>query len=816
MAGDGTLDDAYGGQSDDRSSSQRHMVHLQGRSRLDSTVFDERYNEDHEDDSLEANEVSAVQPTSAYEGERAPRLESWECALPDAMRSLTYNTYIGTSRDRSWIGIPPLYHHEDPYYRPHLRLATRARSPNRDTPGLDPHFETYDGKWPSSPIAHLQSDYGSDSDEEGSVSESDPAWKQMPAHLLPFVPYIEKPTDATSESTLRGRRKSMHIDTIQAWLKACETQHGSQCYSHDNSGVHSVRPQYLIDVERLCLVETPETGKYVALSYSWGSKSDPAACTTSSNLESLMEAGGLRSDTVAIPRTVLDAMQLVERLGERYLWCDRYCIVQDDNEAKYKQLATMGKIYARAFFTLVAAQNNDATEGLYGRRKMVLGTIATVKQKNFPGSQQSNITGDQIMLDQAIGLMRTKWFSRGWTFQENHFSRRKVVFQDDTVNFECCNASWHEAQDISKVLARNNFDSKEDPSKSLTSASHRSDYQSWPDMIRYARLVSLFNERDLTFPEDTFDAFAGILQHLSTAFSGGFISGLPVLYFDAALLWQPWTPITRRRSKKPDHDAALPSWSWGGWTGILQSEAWRSASNYQYIKDASQQCSWRTFSTVQWHYSQTVTSERYPIEVPQQTAQPNLKTPSAVDLPEGWSCSAASNNSGTLLFYHTSDPLHPFRYPIPICDPRSPPQPVVNARFLHCTTNRGYLRLGKTISRWASNCPAINLKTTFGWWAGVLRLPCKDHEVEDSVRKHKGRAELIEISAGSVENQNIEERSFDEWNVPVCPRYQGVYEFVNVLWIEWVDGVAYRKALGRVKKSTWGRLRKERIDITLG
>jgi hypothetical protein len=774
--------------------------------------------EDIPEPSQEEDFLPIATTSPVYDRESVSRTSSIDHAAPEASRRLTYNTYVGTTtRDRKWIGIPPLYHHEDPYNRPHLRLAMRPRDQDLDNGGVGTRCELYDnGRWPA-PRRDLQSDFESETDEDY-VLDSDPAWKQMPAHLLPFVPYIEKPTDTTSASTLPGRCKHIRVETIQKWLQSCETLHGSRCYTGNPSDheVQLVRPMYLIDVKQSCLVEAPTSGRYVALSYVWG-KSDPAACTTTANLEELSKPSGLADMAVPIPRTVLDAMQLVEHLGEHFLWCDRYCIVQDDNEAKYRQLATMGKIYAGAFFTLVAAQNNDAAAGLSGsQRSMLLNSSANSKHNFAADPQRSGPTGDKIMLDQAIGLMRTKWFSRGWTFQENHFSRRKLVFQDDTVNWECCNASWHEAQDMSVVLNQSHGAIKGHTEIPASMPLNSFDRPTWPDMLRYARLVSLFNERDLTFPEDIFDAFAGCLQHLSSAFPGGFVSGLPVLCFDAALLWQPWTPFSRRQSKKTDYDAILPSWSWGGWDGILQSEAWRSAANYQYVNDATQQCSWKTISTVQWYYSENATSERLPINVPPETAQPILAQSSAVELPPGWSSAPAANDKDVTVFHHSSNPSQAFRYPIPICDPQGPLQPVINARYLHCTTNRAYLKPGKPLPRWASNCTAISLKTSFGRWAGVLRLPCRDYEVDRFLFGAKDRVELIEISAGSVLDQKVEERSFDEWNAPKCPRHKGVYEFVNVLWIEWEGGVAYRKALGRVKKSAWGRLRKERVEITLG
>jgi hypothetical protein len=43
-----------------------------------------------------------------------------------------------------------------------------------------------------------------------------------------------------------------------------------------------------------------------------------------------------------------------------------------------------------------------------------------------------------------------------------------------------------------------------------------------------------------------------------------------------------------------------------------------------------------------------------------------------------------------------------------------------------------------------------------------------------------------------------------------------LYEFYNVLWIEWEDGIAYREGLGRILKLMWEKHSSEVIDVTLG
>jgi hypothetical protein len=78
--------------------------------------------------------------------------------------------------------------------------------------------------------------------------------------------------------------------------------------------------------------------------------------------------------------------------------------------------------------------------------------------------------------------------------------------------------------------------------------------------------------------------------------------------------------------------------------------------------------------------------------------------------------------------------------------------------------------------------------------------------------------ELVEVSRGySVEGYWLT-GVLDEWNHPNRPKLPKgeKYEFVNVLWVEWEDGIAYRKAYGRVMKSTWEAQELEWIDLILG
>ncbi|KAF2625978.1 HET-domain-containing protein [Macroventuria anomochaeta] len=116
-----------------------------------------------------------------------------------------------------------------------------------------------------------------------------------------------------------------------------------------------------------CLVICFTTTPFVALSYVWGRVQ--MLKTTNLNYEGLQEAGALFNATgeFVVPQTICDAMRLCRRLGERYLWVDCLCVVQDAAPDEIdKMLRAMAFIYTSAECTIVAATGVDAERGLSG------------------------------------------------------------------------------------------------------------------------------------------------------------------------------------------------------------------------------------------------------------------------------------------------------------------------------------------------------------------------------------------------------------------------------------------------------------------
>jgi hypothetical protein len=98
--------------------------------------------------------------------------------------------------------------------------------------------------------------------------------------------------------------------------------------------------------------------EFVALSYVWGDVMNGSKLIArNSNIEDLHAPGSLQSD--CLPVTVEDAIISCRRLGERFLWVDVLCIVQDNKVDKHEQIKAMAKIYTEAVFVLIVASGDN-------------------------------------------------------------------------------------------------------------------------------------------------------------------------------------------------------------------------------------------------------------------------------------------------------------------------------------------------------------------------------------------------------------------------------------------------------------------------
>jgi hypothetical protein len=145
---------------------------------------------------------------------------------------------------------------------------------------------------------------------------------------------------------------------IKGWLRTCTESHES-CSKHQ--GGETFLPTRLIDIgpgndaaplQRRLVISSSLDQKtpYFVLSYCWGTdRGKTAHKTTRDNLPLHLE----NIETTNLSKTYIDAMEVIQKLGYRYIWIDALCIIQDERSDFEVECSQMNQIYSRAYCTIV-------------------------------------------------------------------------------------------------------------------------------------------------------------------------------------------------------------------------------------------------------------------------------------------------------------------------------------------------------------------------------------------------------------------------------------------------------------------------------
>ena len=173
------------------------------------------------------------------------------------------------------------------------------------------------------------------------------------------------PIDRSKLSPYDGRLRPLLADfsLLRAWKDICLNSKDHQASCRISEGDYGISLR-LIDVQRKCVVEDCLNVSYVALTYVWGHGVQP--CMTRKTEQAIKQPGYLcAANTLA---TIMDAIEVTTKLGERFLWVDSCCILQDLEEDKLRYVPEMYRIFELATLTIVAASGSCATAGLPGLR----------------------------------------------------------------------------------------------------------------------------------------------------------------------------------------------------------------------------------------------------------------------------------------------------------------------------------------------------------------------------------------------------------------------------------------------------------------
>ncbi|GIZ43058.1 hypothetical protein CKM354_000630100 [Cercospora kikuchii] len=343
--------------------------------------------------------------------------------------------------------------------------------------------------------------------------------------------------------------RSPNID-LRSLLKAmatCEAHHADACQPDLPPLPEGVR---LIDTEehRLIRPDPKQEVNFVALSYVCAATTQEYCRKLSiANTLTFEEPGALKRQDY--PRLIWDAIVLCADLGERYLWVDCLCIIQDDKEEKLRQIQAMDRIYSCAKFTIAVTADWHRDVGIPG--------IRTRPRSSWWEEELSWGKFKPFMdFNFATDVGKSYWNHRGWTYQEQCLSRRKILISNHRSFFSCQEMDFQENRGR-RVFDHAAVDVREAPPTIWL--------ECWDD---YMISIEDYTARRLTYDADILHAFAGYTRAVAMQLDTRILFGLPERFISRALRFGSREPCTRRKVVEE-----IPSWSWAAWCGMVDFDA---------------------------------------------------------------------------------------------------------------------------------------------------------------------------------------------------------------------------------------------------
>ncbi|KAJ8113563.1 hypothetical protein OPT61_g4331 [Boeremia exigua] len=289
---------------------------------------------------------------------------------------------------------------------------------------------------------------------------------------------------------------------LNQWIEACSRSHLSCSKSKDQN----YAPKRVLEIKdgKVFLREHLAPGiRYACLSHCWG----PQGVAIKLNRHTL-DTFKCGYNSLELPKTFQDAVQVCERLNIPNLWIDALCILQDSSEDWAEAAATMADIYENAVLTIAATKSKDSNGGLFSDPNS---PFRPRKLKN-----SFLYIAEWHIQDYCVNNNRLYWnfgywplLERAWVYQERHLSPRIVQFTDTQLLLWAGNSNG------------------DMPFKHYDGHGRKDTWH---------RMVEDYSSLQLTLAQDRLPALAAIVQHKfrrrsttdAPTWSWASVSGVPV------------------------------------------------------------------------------------------------------------------------------------------------------------------------------------------------------------------------------------------------------------------------------------------------
>lgn len=348
------------------------------------------------------------------------------------------------------------------------------------------------------------------------------------------------------------------FELLRGQLRQCMECH-EPCRRSANTRENFI-PSRVVDVSSLELgsiqltngADIPASSPYVALSYCWGD-SQPES-TTTSNIHGRFHGFSVDSQ----PQSIKDAILVTRRLGIKYIWVDRLCIIQDDQNDRARELGMMHQVYRCTTLVISAAMASSSTEGFL---RVCDPTDAAFRLRyRCPNGELGSLILSRYKPGPPDPIHR-----RAWTLQEHMLAPRLAIYGTTGLRFSCSSGSYKDGPPTDGVLLTNVAESRNKFSLHSSDILRQKLLHFEGDLDWYS-LLTEYHSRRLSFPVDRMAAIGSIVDRLSDGRSGRYLAGLWESDLAFGLLWEASRDnrMNTPRAEGPTRDQTpdFPSWSW--------------------------------------------------------------------------------------------------------------------------------------------------------------------------------------------------------------------------------------------------------------
>lgn len=355
-------------------------------------------------------------------------------------------------------------------------------------------------------------------------------------------------------------------DNLKTFISNCLSSHKA-CQTSPMGFV----PSRLLEVSpgsdpnHIRLVETTSDGQktWACLSYVWGGE-QPHKATRSTLPEYLKD---MCLDV--LPQTIKDAVSVCRGLEIAYLWIDCFCIVQDDEVDKAREIPQMALIYRHALLTIAASCAHTVNEGFLHRVSPLCYerfAPTSLRFRDSCGRESKVLVLTEKHHNSMFHKPKEPIDARAWALQEQLLSPRLLSYTSHGPRWSCrCLLQHINGHPDQTFLPRYAVSYPSLGVDQILPCIPGLKMQTWES------IVQIYSSRQVTLHADKLVALSAVARTYSenSQECGTYLAGIWEGSLPGSLMWQ---SVTEDIPPRPLEYRA-PSWSWASVDGAVRYES---------------------------------------------------------------------------------------------------------------------------------------------------------------------------------------------------------------------------------------------------